>query len=422
MIGTVNTDLEKMVIGEMFSDERILIEALSELTADDFSDTMTKTIFESAAVTLSKGQKVDPVTIQSEWIPEQKSILRNFLYECFQGVISTSAYKNHFKQLQDLAIIRKARAKTADLFDLFESTSDIELLRGKATDILQAFDSKSQEKRVDTVTGFDRFIEEIGQPREYMKTGIKSLDYFLKIEKGDFIIIGGRPSSGKTAITLQMAANMSETYKVVYFSLETSSNKLFDRLIANKSMTDFSKIKRGELNAQNKQYLIEQYRDKFARLNLVTVDAAGMSVSQIQSTAIQEKADAVFIDYIGLINCGNSKLSPYEKMSQISIALHTMAQYQKMCVFALCQLNRSGKDDPDMTSLRDSGQIEQDADAIILLSNVDNSEENKHIKKLFVAKNKEGETGDIRLLFQGNYQRFSSYATDKSEYTDVPFS
>ncbi len=421
MIGQANIDLERTIIGEMFSDEGILIEALSELTASDFSDTMAKTVFESAAVTLSKGQKVDPVTIQSEWQPEQKGMLKDFLLESYQGVISTSAYRHHFKQLKNAAVIRKARAETADLYDLFSVSSDIELLREKATDLLQVFDNKSQTKCVDVKTDFGKFINRIGLPREYLSTGIKEIDYFLKVEKGDFIVIGGRPSSGKTAITLQIACNIAKSHKVVYFSLETSDDKLFDRIVANKTMTDFSKIKRGELNADDKQFLIDEYKEIFANLNLVIVNAAGMSVSQIQSIAIQQKADVIFIDYLGLINSGKESISAYEKTSQISIALHTMAQYQKISVFALCQLNRTGKSEPDMTSLRDSGQIEQDADAIILLSNIDDSEENKHIKELTIAKNKEGETGKQRICFQGKYQRFYSFVEDVRTYTETLF-
>ena len=377
MIGTETFDIENNVIGEMFSDNGILVEALSELTSDDFSDYMAKRVFESAVALLEKGKSIDPVTIQSEWNNDEKDELKQYLLTCYQSTVSCSAYKLHFEQLKQIAVKRKAKSIINDLQSQFEATEDIETLRESATNLLQALDNRKQETAVDSVTGFDKFINRIGKPRNYISTGISALDYFLKIEKGDFVIVGGRPSSGKTALTLQMAVNMAERYKVVYFSLETSADKLYDRIIANKTTTDFAKIKRNELTEADKQRLSND-KGIFDCLNLTIVNGAGMSVSQIQSKAIQLQADIIFIDYMGLINCGNNKLSSYEKMTQISIALHTMAQYQNVCVIALCQLNRGGKNEPDMTSLKDSGQIEQDADAVLILSDYDDKEENKH--------------------------------------------
>lgn len=419
MIGTVNVELEKTIIGEMIRDDGICIEALCELTADNFSDPYARAIFESMSVTSSKGEKIDPVTIQREWNPEQIGTLRNYLVECHLGVISESAYKQHFEQLKELSMIRKAKKETADLFDLFESTTDIEMLRAKATDILNAFDTQSRDKAVDIESGFNNFIENIGKPKNYIKTGISALDYFLKIQKGDFVIVGAKPSQGKTALTLQIAYNMSAFYNVVYFSLETSAEKLYERIVSCATMTDFSKIKQGTLNEQDKRYLIEQQKT-FAQHNLKVVNASGMTVSQIQSIAIQQKADIIFIDYIGLIiSSGNKKQSSYEKMTQISIDLHTMAQTRNICVFGLCQLNRGGGEEPELHSLRDSGQIEQDADAVLFL-HTPNQEDEAH-KRLSIKKNKDGETGKITLHFDGNHQRFSSHTSNQSEYTDIPF-
>ena len=101
--------------------------------------------------------------------------------------------------------------------------------------------------------------------------------------------------------------------------------------------------------------------------------------------------------------------------------LHTMAQSLNIAVFALCQLNRTGGTDPDMSSLRDSGQIEQDADAILLLSKVYNDNgEVGGVRNLKIAKNKDGETGTITLYFQGVFQRFST-SEEAETYTDIPF-
>ena len=421
MNDTIILETEGIIIVEMLKDEIICAEALSELSSDDFSLEYPKIIFESMVETFQKGEKVDAVTIQSKWKPEQKNELKQYLFECSKAVVSLEAYREHIKALKNASTFRRARAKNAELYDLFSASSDIELLQEKAGEVLREFDKTAQEKGFTLESCFNNFIERIGCKREYIETGIKAIDKYVKIEKGDFIIIGGRPSTGKTALTLQMALKMAESYKVVYFSFETAQNKLFDRIMAFKTMTDFSKIKSGELNLKDKQFYIENYSEYFKKINFKIVNAAGMNVTQIQSNAIAEKADIIFIDYLGLINIGNDKLSNYEKISRISVMLHTMAQSLNIAVFALCQLHRGGEREPGMEALRDSGQIEQDADAIILLARkFDNNVEIEGQRDIRIVKNKDGETVCFDMTFQGNYQRFSS-APKCDYYVDTPF-
>lgn len=421
MNDTIILETEGIIIVEMLKDEIICAEALSELSSDDFSLEYPKIIFESMVETFQKGEKVDAVTIQSKWKPEQKNELKQYLIERSKAVVSLEAYREHIKALKNASTFRRARAKAAELYDLFSASSDIELLQEKAGEVLREFDKTAQDKGFTLESCFNNFIERIGCKREYIETGIKAIDKYVKIEKGDFIIIGGRPSTGKTALTLQMALKMAESYKVVYFSFETAQNKLFDRIMAFKTMTDFSKIKSGELNLKDKQFYIENYSEYFKKINFKIVNAAGMNVTQIQSNAIAEKADIIFIDYLGLINIGNDKLSNYEKISRISVMLHTMAQSLNIAVFALCQLHRGGEREPGMEALRDSGQIEQDADAIILLARkFDNNVEIEGQRDIRIVKNKDGETVCFDMTFQGNYQRFSS-APKCDYYVDTPF-
>ena len=144
------------------------------------------------------------------------------------------------------------------------------------------------------------------------------------------------------------------------------------------------------------------------------VDAAGWTVQQIKSKAVQLRAEIIIIDYLSLIR-GEGK-SLYERVTNISMELHTLAQANRIAVIALSQLNRAGKDEPDMTSLRESGQIEQDADVILLLHEIGRSVLDREAggdadRRLIIAKNKEGMTGAITLNFQGEYQRFCECET-----------
>ena len=133
---------------------------------------------------------------------------------------------------------------------------------------------------------------------------------------------------------------------------------------------------------------------------------------QVRAKAAQLKAEVIFIDYLSLLR-GEGK-SVYERVTNISIDLHTMAQQSGTTVVALSQLSRSGKENPDMTDLRESGQIEQDADAILLLKSIDPKRPDSD-RELLVAKNKEGITGPILLNFIGEYQLFTEVETRRGE-------
>ena len=146
-------------------------------------------------------------------------------------------------------------------------------------------------------------------------------------------------------------------------------------------------------------------------LKLEVVSAAGWTAEQIKSKAVQARADVIFVDYLTLMKASGK--TPYERATQISMDLHTLAQQMEIAVIALAQLNRAGKGDPDMTSLRESGQIEQDADAILLIHWPDQEDSTR---ELIIAKNKEGETGKNFLRFDGKHQTFSEFNLRQPEF------
>ena len=129
--------------------------------------------------------------------------------------------------------------------------------------------------------------------------------------------------------------------------------------------------------------------------------AAGWTAEQIKSKAVQAQAEIIFVDYLTLMK--SSGKTPYERATQISMDLHTLAQQMGITVIALAQLNRAGKGAPDMTSLKESGQIEQDAYAILLIHWPDQEDSTR---ELIIAKNKEGQTGKTTIAFDGRRQTF----------------
>ena len=190
---------------------------------------------------------------------------------------------------------------------------------------------------------------------------------------------------------------------MLYISLETNPDKLADRLIACDTGVNLSRIKTGEMEDGDWTRIVER-SDRVRDLKFDVVQAAGWTVDQIRAKSIQEQAEIIFVDYLGLIASKGKSL--YEQTTNASKALHTMAQDTGITVIALSQLNRSANSgEPDMTTLKDSGQVEQDADIILMLANPDDPQD-KGRRKLMVRKNKEGRRGLIKLSFDGDKQRF----------------
>ena len=225
------------------------------------------------------------------------------------------------------------------------------------------------------------------------------------IDKGDYIVIGARPSEGKTAIALNMATRMAKSgVKVGFFSLETSELKLMDRIIAEMCSVNFGRIKRGQLT-EDEWRAVAETSARIQSLPLWLIPASGKTVAWIAAETLRLGLDVIFIDYLGLIT-GPGK-SIYEQVTNISKDLHNFAQQHKVMVVALSQLNRGDPAQlPTLERLRESGQIEQDVDAAVLLHNPPSGDDFRECQ-LIIAKNKEGICGSIDMIFNGSNQRFS---------------
>lgn len=241
----------------------------------------------------------------------------------------------------------------------------------------------------------DDYIRRLDEKPRYIPTGIGILDRYLHLSEGDFLLIGGRPSAGKTALSLQMAVEQAmRGYRVCYFSLETSDEVLTRRIIANRLCVPLADV-------QAKRVPLATL-DGLARLRRVPLyirSAAGKSVGWMRAQAARKKAQVVYVDYVQIIpSDGRDR---YTQITRSSIALHELAQTTGMVVVGVAQLNRSAAHaDPTTADLKESGQLEQDADAIILLGGPGSEH------PFALAKNKEGRTGDFNIAFDKEKQRF----------------
>ncbi|MEG1254841.1 replicative DNA helicase [Clostridium sp.] len=249
-------------------------------------------------------------------------------------------------------------------------------------------------------------------------TGLKSLDKITGgLQRGNLNIIAGRPSMGKTALALNIAAKASIENRVAIFSFEMSKEELTDRLLSEEGNIPLQKIKSGKLEEDEFGSLMNAAARLSSRYAFV-YDGGALTVGEIRARTMKEKLkgglDVIVIDYLQLIQ-GDKNIngSRYNEVSKISRDLKNLARELDICVLALAQLNRAseGRGDkrPTISDLRDSGSIEQDADIVMLLHRPDyynDDSEEKGICHVIVGKNRNGITGTFKLKWKPEVQRF----------------
>ena len=248
----------------------------------------------------------------------------------------------------------------------------------------------------------DNYVRKLNEKPKYIPSGIPVLDKHLHLSPGNLFIIGGRPSAGKTALSLQMACEQARRgFRVCYFSLETDPDTLTARIISNRLAVPLADVKSKTVPQSDLDSLADLHK-----LPLFIRSASGKGTGWIKAQAQRMKAQVIFIDYLQLLAASKAK-DRYQQITSISIALHELAQTTGILVVALAQLNRNAAHaSPSTADLKESGQLEQDADAILLLS--DDGEEYQAI----LAKNKEGRVGEIPLTFDKPRQRFLAVTSE----------
>lgn len=386
---------ELAVLGCFIQNEKAQPAILDQLSPDDFTEPELAVLFERLQSLWSKEGRLDAVLASR--LPQKQLVTR-----CCEAPASYSAYGSYIKAVREGALVARAQAIGLQLAASDTTAEDV----AQAAQRLASLLGGKQDTRSFTATeGMIWFIAAMtkGKPG-YISSGFSRLDKYTGWSPGDFVVIGGRPSAGKTAFSLQLALQMAGAGKrVVYYSLETSREKLTLRAATCDMCLDYDQVRRYELDMND---LDPEDFDRYSHRTFDVVEAGGRTVQWMKMDALRRKADVVFIDYLGLIP--GQGASRYEKITNVSQALHEMAQGQKLLVVALSQLSRKGAGCiPTMEDLRESGQIEQDADCILLLHN--DKENDKYTVR--IGKNKEGITGDLPFKFLGKRQHFSEIET-----------
>lgn len=280
--------------------------------------------------------------------------------------------------------------------------------------------SRPGRRAYSTAQLMDKFFSGFAQGKnnEFLPWGFEELDRNLYARLGNFIILGGYPSSGKTMLSIQMALKMAEKYRVGYYSFETDELTLAERVLAHVSKVPLAKIKRENVT-DAEALALSRAAEKIYNTPVDWLPCSGATVDSIRADALNMKHQVIFVDYLQQISSRHE--SRYEAVTAISQGLATLARAHNIAVIALAQLSRpekTGREQklkrPTMSSFRESGQIEQDADIAFLLYPSDPNDNHSH-RILSVGKNKEGERPTLDLDFDGATQTFTLHRRSQQE-------
>lgn len=402
---TVQQELEFRVLGSLLSVPDWIGEAVTVLGPEDFPETDCGDIFAALRSLFLDGRAVTPMAVVLEAGDHTKPVV-----DAIRSQPLAAAERGEFAGLLEKLQARNRLRRVTELAGALaiSKNQEPEYIGHMVDEINAAMSRRKDFRAVSMGQAAVEFITGLEEKPVYLPWGIRRLDEGLEVEAGDFVVIGGYASSGKTLLALQMARVLAESRRVGFFSLETRPGKLFGRLIARESGLSLKRIKRRDLREEDFAALTAA-ASALDKLDLDLIPAGGMSVSDIKAAALARRYDVIFVDYLQLVDAPGRER--YEKVTDISIGLHTMAQRHGVTVVALAQLSRPERTrtrdgrpvPPNMSSLRDSGQIEQDADVILLLYPAD-PDNNASGRVLKVAKNKEGERFTIDLAFDGAAQ------------------
>lgn len=399
-------NLHKVLLGALLLKSEFAPYVLPSLEIEHFPSDL-QPVFAAVSGSWNATGRLDAVEICARY-PEQKEAIIGCVAECESECIAITRdrveeWTQLAREQAALARVQGIAVQIANSLTTFADLPDLYSQMGEALTL----DREAQDfKPIGELV--DNYVRKLDEKPRYIPTGLSVLDKHLHLSPGNLFIIGGRPSAGKTALSLQMACEQARKgYRVCYFSLETDPDTLTARIIANRLAVPLADVKAKSVPQSDLDDLA-----KLHKLPLFIRSASGKGTGWIKAQAQRMKAQVVFIDYLQLLADGKAK-DRYQAITGISIALHELAQTTGILVVALAQLNRnSAQSLPTVADLKESGQIEQDADAILLLAN-DVTTQNRPEKHYHCSleKNNEGDLWTLPITFDKEHQRFLEVIT-----------
>lgn len=419
-----NLDAERSVLGAILIDKDAIINVAELLKPEYFYDAQHSQIYEAIQTLYEKRQPIDVVTL-SDQLKRSKKLTAvggaSALVE-LSNTVSTAANVTHYAQIvKDLAIKREIISMSSELATLAfdEGKETVEVVNAAEQRIFELSQSNTQkaftsikQALADSFERLDELQRNSGELRG-VPTGFQDLDKVLAgLQKSNLIILAARPGVGKTAFSLNIAqyAAVAAKKKIGFFSLEMSKEELVDRLLVGQADIDAWKLKTGRLEQQDFLKLSDAM-GVLADAEIYIDDTPGASIFEMRTKArrlmTEAGIDMLIVDYLQLAR-GRTTDNRVQEVAEISQGLKNIARELRIPVLALSQLSRAienrAERSPQLSDLRESGSIEQDADVVMFLYRKD--DDIRESVNLKIAKHRNGGLADIDLYFKGDRVKF----------------
>ena len=447
--GTVppySAEAEVSVLGAMLQDSAAVLRGMEQLKPDDFYLPEHRELFSVITALNQAHSPIDLVTVHAELarrgtlegvggdaallrilnqvptyanvkayidIVQEKSTLRKLIAACQR--ISRECYTQQTPVRETLASAEKA------IFDLVMNRADGEALKPLSEVIVRTLDQMEERSRLKgAITG--------------VPTGFVDLDSLLTgLHSGELVVVGARPSMGKTSFAMNVAAHASlnRGKSVAVFTLEMPREQIAMRMLCSDARVDMQRVRKGTLSDGDWVKLANSV-GPMARAHMYIDDTAGITPGILRSRCrrlmMDKGLDLVVVDYLGLMHADGRTENRQLEVSEISRQLKAIALELKIPIMACAQLSRANKDRldkrPVLSDLRDSGSIEQDADVVMFLHREEyyNKEtEDRNIGEVIVAKQRSGPLGTVKLAWLSEYTTFANLARDNGSNGDMPY-
>lgn len=433
-------EAERTVLGALLLDPEAIIKVSDFLQASDFYDPTYRLIYQAINDIYQAHEPVDFITVAAKLSNNEKlnSLGGSAFLADLAASVPTSSHIYQYGQ------IVKSRALHRTVIDAGRKISGLgyslerpipELLEEVEKTVFQITNTFLKEKFIHIRDVLDERYEKFAELHaaddpssvKGVPTGFHSIDQKISgLQPSDLVILAARPSMGKTSLALNIAVNAAiRQHKTVgIFSLEMSKEQLVDRLFASMLGVDSWKLQRGKLDDSDFQNM-GPIMDEMSKASIFIDDSSGSSMPEFRTKArrlqMEHGLDVLIVDYLQLMSTGNMSYAGnrVQEISEISRSLKQIARELRIPILALSQLSRAVESRPDkipqLSDLRESGSIEQDADIVLMMYRkeyYDEDTDTPGITDIYIRKHRNGPTGRIELMFKKEQMRF--YDIDKT--------
>jgi len=435
-------EAERSVLGALMLDKEAIIKVADLINPSDFYQPAHAKIFDAIFKLFEKGEPIDVLSVNKK-LKDNNELNTvggsSYLTEIINSVPTASHIAYYAKIIRQKKVLRELISASSEITDkVFGASGDPEDL---LDDIEQKFFSISQQSRPqnfvlikDELKAAYERIEKLHQGEKGLRgltTGFDEVDFYLSgLQRSDLIVLGARPSLGKTALCLDIARNAAVKTKIPVgiFSLEMSRDQVVDRIIAAEAQVTLWELRSGRIKDEIEFEMIQAALDRLAQAPIYIDDTPSANIIQLRSMArrlqVEHGLGLLVVDYLQLIQPRNNTENMVQAMTEVSRGLKALARELEVPVLAAAQLSRAVEQRdvkiPRLSDLRESGSIEQDADVVMFIyrkdkEKLDLSPEEQNTAEIIIAKHRNGPVGSVKLKFDTDKVSFKSIEKFRSE-------